>query len=100
MTSLLPFATEIYFSKHHENTPNKPFFMYLAFHAVHSPIQVPKKYYKMYNQYKHKESRKRRKMLAMVTALDDAVGKIIKKLKKNGLFENTLIFFSSDVSLS
>ena len=36
--------------------------------------------------------------MAMVTALDDAVGKIVKKLHERGLFENTLFVFTSDVS--
>jgi len=73
-----------------------PFFMYLAFHSVHAPIQVPLKYLEMYNHLSKTKSEKRRKMMAMVTALDDNVGKIVQHLKKRDLFDNTIFLFTSD----
>ena len=33
----------------------------------------------------------------MVSAMDDAIGKIIKKLENTGMLENTIVVFSSDV---
>ena len=73
--------------------------MYLAFQSVHKPIQVPKKYIRMY-KHLNKKDKERIEMMAMVTALDEAVGKIVKKLKMEGLFKNTFFFFTSDVSKS
>ena len=35
----------------------------------------------------------------MVTALDEATGRVISSLKKNGLYKNTIIVFSADVSM-
>ena len=72
--------------------------MYLAFHSVHAPIQVPLKYLEMYNHLNETKSETRRKMMAMVTALDDNVGKIVQHLKKRDLFDNTIFLFTSDVS--
>ena len=90
------------FPKHVLNYENDaslpPFFMYLAFHSVHAPIQVPLKYLEMYNHLNETKSEKRRKMMAMVTALDDNVGKIVQHLKKRDLFDNTIFLFTSDVS--
>ena len=74
--------------------------MYLAFHSVHAPIQVPFKYLEMYNHLNDTKSKTRRKMMAMVTALDDNVGKIVQHLKKRDLFDNTIFLFTSDVSFS
>ena len=88
------------FLKHVLNYENDvslpPFFMYLAFHSVHAPIQVL--YLEMYNHLNKTKSEKRRKMMAMVTALDDNVGKIVQHLKKRDLFDNTIFLFTSDVS--
>lgn len=83
-------------NRHVRNKSSAPFFMYLAFHSVHRPIQVPKKYIEMYKHLHHKEKKKRIKMMAMVTAMDKAVGKIVKSLKNEDLFDNTLFFFTSD----
>ncbi|XP_070551940.1 arylsulfatase J-like [Ptychodera flava] len=71
----------------------KPFFMYLAYQSVHSPNEVPQKYYDMYPSVKNEG---RRTIMAMVTALDDGIGKVVRALQENGLRENTLIIFSSD----
>lgn len=70
----------------------KPLFLYVPFNGVHSPYQVPDKYSDAYPQF----SGQRRKYAGMVTALDEAVGKIVAALKVEGLFDNTLIIFSSD----
>ncbi|XP_070551943.1 arylsulfatase J-like isoform X1 [Ptychodera flava] len=71
----------------------KPFFMYLAFQSVHAPMEVPRKYFDMYPEVK---GEKRRTLLGMVTALDDGIAKVVRALKTNGLWENTLLIFSSD----
>jgi len=71
----------------------QPFFMYLPFQSVHSPLQVPPKYLDM---YPHIRNNVRRHLSGMVTAMDDAVGVIIKALEDTNQLENTVIVFSAD----
>ena len=56
--------------------------------------EVPAEYEEYYKNIKDEN---RRKLLAMVSVLDCAVGNITKALKRLGLFDNTIIFFTSDV---
>ncbi|XP_070532645.1 arylsulfatase J-like isoform X2 [Ptychodera flava] len=79
------------FIEDHDKT--KPMFLYVAYQNVHSPLQVPKNYVDMYRSVKNVN---RRKLLGMVSALDDGVGKIVKALKRNKLWENTVLLFLSD----
>ncbi len=71
----------------------QPFFLYLPFNAPHTPFQAPKRYY---DQFSHVENHTRRVYLAMIAALDDAVGQVMACLAAEGLQENTLVWFSSD----
>jgi arylsulfatase A-like enzyme len=71
----------------------KPFFLYLAFNAVHTPMHATDERLKMFAEVKDDM---RRTYDAMVLAMDQAVGKVIEKLRSAGLEENTLIFFFSD----
>lgn len=71
----------------------QPLFLYVPFNAPHAPLQAPKKYIEKYKQIKNK---KRRHYAAMVTCLDDAVGRIVAALKERGVYDNTLIIFCSD----
>lgn len=75
-----------------KNKDNR-FFLYASFNAPHAPLAAPKSYY---NQFLHIEDHNQRVYYAMIKALDDAVGVITEKLEKEGLLENTLIYFSSD----
>ncbi|MEK6259001.1 MAG: sulfatase-like hydrolase/transferase [Planctomycetota bacterium] len=70
-----------------------PFFIYLAFNAPHVPLQVTEKYLE---RFPNIEGKQRRTYAAMVSAVDDAVGRISDKLRDEGLEEETLIFFFSD----
>lgn len=76
-----------------ERHKNEPFFLYLAFNAVHSPLQAPEKYLKRFYSI---TDNKRRTFAAMLSAMDDAIGNVLQTLRKNKLEENTLIFFLSD----
>lgn len=69
---------------------NHPFFMYWAPNAVHTPMEAAE------TDMKKFANNPRQKLAAMTYSLDRAVGNIISELKKQGLFENTLIFFLSD----
>ena len=71
----------------------EPFFLYLAFNAPHSPIQAPPKYL---DRFAHIPDIHRRLFAAMVSAMDDAVGAVLQKLREEILEEQTLIVFLSD----
>jgi arylsulfatase B len=76
-----------------ERRRNQPFFLYLPFNAVHSPMQVPHKYVR---RFRGMTTLHRWVFAGMLSAMDDAVGAVLTKLKQTGLEENTLIFFLSD----
>lgn len=72
---------------------DKPFFLYLAYNAVHSPLQGADAYMK---KFTHIEDIHRRIFAAMLANMDDSVGEVLKQLRKSGLEENTMVFFLSD----
>jgi arylsulfatase B len=71
----------------------QPFFLYLAYSAVHSPLQGRDDYLK---KFAHLGDIQRRIFAAMLAQLDDGVGRVLARLRKLGLEENTLIVFLSD----
>jgi arylsulfatase A-like enzyme len=72
---------------------SQPFFLYLAFNAVHSPLQATADYRKRFPNIKDE---KRQTFAAMLSAMDDAVGAVLEKLRDAGIEEQTLVFFISD----
>jgi arylsulfatase A-like enzyme len=72
---------------------DKPYFLYLPFNAQHAPLQAPKKYL---DRFPLIENENRRNFAAIMSAMDDAVGRVLAKVKEMGQEENTLIFFFSD----
>ena len=76
-----------------ERHRDQPFFLYLAYNAVHSPMQAANKYLK---QFSHIDDIHRRIFAGMLTHLDDSVGAVIAKLQESGVEENTLVVFLSD----
>jgi arylsulfatase B len=71
----------------------QPFFLYLAYNAVHSPMQGTDDYMK---KFAHIEDIQRRIFAAMLAHLDDGVGKVLAQLHESGVEGNTLVFFLSD----
>jgi arylsulfatase A-like enzyme len=69
---------------------DKPFFMYWAPNAVHTPMHATEEDLQRYDGHP------RQQLAAMTWALDRAVGTMVKQLEKEGLLDNTLIFFLSD----
>jgi arylsulfatase A-like enzyme len=76
-----------------QRNATKPFFLYLAFNAVHTPLEATEKYLK---RFPNITDLKRRTYAAMLSAMDDAIGLVLAKLEQTGKAGNTLIFFSSD----
>lgn len=72
---------------------DKPFFLYLAYNAVHSPLQGADAYME---KFSHIEDIHRRIFAAMLANMDDSVGAVMEQLRKSGLEEDTLVFFLSD----
>jgi arylsulfatase A-like enzyme len=71
----------------------EPFFIYLAFNAVHTPLQAPERLLKKFAAI---EDPTRRTHAAMTAGLDDAIGVVLDKLRTASLEEQTLVFFLSD----
>ncbi len=71
----------------------KPFFLYFASLAPHAPYQAPEH---DVAQYQSVPDKLRRTYSAMITDLDDQVGRIVTELTKKGLRDNTVILFASD----
>ncbi|XP_072020732.1 arylsulfatase J-like [Amphiura filiformis] len=75
-------------------TSEKPLFLYLPYLAVHGPIQVPKRYKEPYKDIISDE--KRLTLAGMMNCLDEGVGNVTDTLKETGLYDNTIIIFSTD----
>ena len=71
----------------------EPWFCYLPFNAVHGPLEATDKYL---SRFASITDTKRRTYAAMQSAMDDAIGSVLEKIRTLGQEENTLIFFFSD----
>lgn len=71
----------------------EPFFLYLAYFAPHVPLASSKKYL---DRFQGPMPERRRHALAMISAMDDGVGRIMKKLVDSGIDNDTIVFFMSD----
>lgn len=95
------------------NINDEPFFLFLSYYTVHTPIQASRRHIERFRQkakeFGEKEISQRSEgngittleqrnpeYASMVYALDENVGRLIKKLKDEGLYENTTIVFTSD----
>lgn len=70
-----------------------PWFLYLAFNAVHTPMQADDA---RLAKFANIADEKRRTYAAMMSAMDDAIGVVRKKLAETGQEQNTLVAFISD----
>lgn len=71
----------------------KPWFLYLAFNAVHTPMDATDE---RLAKFSHITDKKRRTYNAMMLAMDDAVGAVMKKLAETNQDQDTLVMFISD----
>jgi arylsulfatase A-like enzyme len=70
-----------------------PFFLYLAFNAVHAPLQAVEKYQARFHSITDPT---RQTYAAMLSAMDDAIGRVLAALDQTGQTDRTLIFFTND----
>lgn len=84
----------------HIEAKKGPWFVYVPFHAVHTPVDAPDEYRKLYAGVAfHADPKKqdsRLRMAAMVSQIDAKIGQFIAALDKTGQRENTLVIFTSD----
>lgn len=70
-----------------------PWFVFLSFNAVHGPLEATDKYS---SRFASIPDPKRRTFAAMLSAMDDAIGAVLSKVRALGQEEHTLVFFLSD----
>ncbi len=75
---------------------DRPFFLYLAYNAPHTPIQPPDDWLKKVRQREPRISPARAKLVALIEHMDDGIGRVMATLKSTGLDKNTLVVFTSD----
>jgi arylsulfatase A-like enzyme len=76
-----------------DSSGDRPFFLYLAHHAPHTPLQTTQKYY---DRFPNIADKGQRVYAGMVSALDDSIGDILNHLEKRGISDNTIVVFLSD----
>jgi arylsulfatase A-like enzyme len=76
--------------KYVEQSKEQPFFMYLAYNAVHTPMEAKEEDLEKFKGHP------RQKLAAMTWSLDKNIGKLLAKLEEAGIRDNTLIYFLSD----
>jgi arylsulfatase A-like enzyme len=91
LTDALTNAATAYIDK--QATAKDPFLLYLAYNAPHAPLQATGKYL---DRFKHIQDEKRRTYAAMVSSVDDGVGRVMESLRSNGIEQETIVVFLSD----
>lgn len=92
------YCTDVWFNeaiKWIESNKDKPFFLYLATNAPHSPFNVEDKYRDMYPE-KFEGKKVPREFFGMITNIDENFGILEEKLKAMGILDNTILIFTTD----
>ncbi len=74
----------------------RPFFLYLAYNAPHTPIQPPQDWVQRVVKREPKIDRRRARLVALIEQMDAGIGRVLETLKTTGQADNTLVIFSSD----
>jgi arylsulfatase A-like enzyme len=70
-----------------------PFYLQLNYYGPHTPLEATQKYL---DRFRAEMPTRRRYALAMISAIDDGVGRVVDKLQEHALLDNTLIVMTSD----
>lgn len=89
LTDAFARESEAFIGRHKDH----PFFLYLSFNAVHTPLEATDAYE---DRFPKITNLNRKTLAGMLSAMDDAVGRVLTKLRESHLEENTLVFFYSD----
>jgi arylsulfatase A-like enzyme len=80
-----------------DETKDKPFFLYFAYHTPHTPIQGRKDLVEAFTKKVNADAvHKNPVYAAMVASLDQSAGRILERLDRHGIADNTLVIFTSD----
>ena len=79
-----------------ETNKDRPFFLYLPHHAVHTPIQAKQDLIEKYKKKQPTTEHNNPEYAAMIQSVDEGVGRIMGKLDESGLADNTIVIFFSD----
>ena len=74
----------------------KPWFLYLAYNAPHTPIQPPEEWVAKVKAREKGINDRRAKLVALIEHMDEGIGKVLDAIKSTGQEEDTLVIFSSD----
>lgn len=74
----------------------KPYFLYLAYNAPHSPLQPPTEWEERVKTREKGITAKRAKLLGLIEHLDNNIGRLYAALESSNQLDNTMIFFTSD----
>ena len=88
LTDVLGDKAVDFIEKNHQS--NSPFFLFLSFNAPHTPMQAKKEVLEKF------KDNPRKVYASMMWSMDEAIGSVINKLKENGQYNNTIIYFLSD----
>jgi len=75
---------------------DQPFFLYLPYYTVHTPLQGKEEIIQKYSQKEGNNGQNNPVYAAMVESADQNIGRLIETLKQEGVFDNTLLIFFSD----
>ncbi|KAJ3610718.1 hypothetical protein NHX12_022810 [Muraenolepis orangiensis] len=91
------YSTTLYIQRVKEilrsHDPRKPLFLYLSLQAGHPPLQAPETFL---HAYRSVENPGRRHYAAMLSCLDQGLGEVVQELRSTGLYQNTVLVYSSD----
>ncbi|RLD81810.1 MAG: aryl-sulfate sulfohydrolase, partial [Bacteroidetes bacterium] len=79
-----------------ESNKDNPFFLYMTYYTVHTPIQGKQDLIEKYRNKPTSKYHKNATYAAMVEAMDSNVGRLINTLEELNLTKNTMIIFTSD----